>query len=510
MNQIGEYRQLTPFTNENAGTAEWCMVEKYGQKYFAKKFQSPVYPSRDLGLPEKKYASRVAKFHSAIDARKKLYQKLRENDEYKVFVIPEEVISYQYHICTIAKYITGNVKPEEICKLSEWQRIVLMRTLTLALMCVHNAGVVHSDMKPENVMIYQNEQNGSCALKLIDFDGSFYESNPPEDILGDPTYSAPEIYAMSTIPNVRLDHRIDVFALGIILHYFWTGKLPQKEEGLTLGQAALKSQTIILDPSLPVVLRDVIQQALQGNPEKRITTNDIYQKLGDLLKAYPVKIINLQEDKKKKGKKKPEASRDTPPARKTKPAPITKEKPEKKATITIICLTKSGTVLSTEKTEVEYGKSKTVYPPKIKDYQVITTPMTIYVNKDGKANISTVRFTYKSIYSKESEGISAGWKVFWAIVVIALVVFIAAKALAESSPISVQGISKQNTVPEVKPTYNLYIEDLRQDEPGSRLMRKRQLSVKDEDVLTANEQTNAVRRWIPGQENPKAQKKKTA
>ena len=273
MSQIGEYEQLTSFTNESAGTAEWCIAQKNGKQFFVKKFQSPVYPSKDLGLPEKKYNARVAKFHAAIESRKNMYHQLRENDKYGLFIIPVEVISYQYHICTIADYIIGNVRPDEICTLSEWQRIVLMRTLTLALMSVHNAGVIHSDMKPENVMIYQNELNGSCALKLIDFDGSFYESDPPEDISGDPTYFAPEAYAKQTMPAIRLDHRIDIFALGIILHYFWTGKLPYKDPEMTIGQAALKGEMIWMDPSVPVSLQEIIRQALAGNPDNRKTKN---------------------------------------------------------------------------------------------------------------------------------------------------------------------------------------------------------------------------------------------
>lgn len=188
MEQIGLYKQLTPFTSESAGTAEWCTAEKGGKKYFIKKFLSPVYPSKALGLPEKKYQSRVAKFHSAEASRKAMYRALREHDTSGVLVIPLEVINYQYHICTISEYIVGNVPSNQIYQLSEWQRLVLMRTLTLALINVHRAGFVHSDLKPDNILITQNPENGNCALKLIDFDGSFMASNPPEDVTGDPTF----------------------------------------------------------------------------------------------------------------------------------------------------------------------------------------------------------------------------------------------------------------------------------------------------------------------------------
>ena len=38
MEMIGSYEQLTPFTNENAGTSEWCRAQKDGRPYFIKKF----------------------------------------------------------------------------------------------------------------------------------------------------------------------------------------------------------------------------------------------------------------------------------------------------------------------------------------------------------------------------------------------------------------------------------------------------------------------------------------
>lgn len=428
LSQIGEYEQLTEFTNENAGTAEWCMAQKNGKQYFVKKFQSPVYPSMDLGLPEKKYNSRVAKFHAAIDSRKNMYHQLRENDKYGLFIIPVEVISYQYHICTIADYIIGNLRPDEICTLSEWQRIVLMRTLTLALMSVHNAGVIHSDMKPENVMIYQNENNGSCALKLIDFDGSFYESDPPEDISGDPTYSAPEIYAKQTMPAIQLDHRIDIFALGIILHYFWTGKLPYKDSDMTLGQAALKGKMIRMDSSVPVSLQEIIRQALEGNPEKRITTDEIYKKLGDLLAKYPVKIINLQENKKSEPPKKmvPKERTVSPKSSASEP-----KKPEvpRIISVPIVCANKYGFTVFNDKTEVECGKSKLVYAPKVSGYHIVSsTPISITADKDGKTNISVIRFTYDGDAPKEEKDTSSsGWKIFWALAIIAAILFLAIK-----------------------------------------------------------------------------------
>ena len=144
LGNIGLYKQITPFTNLNAGSAEWCRAEKGGRDYFIKKFQSPVYPSEELGLPEKKFKTRMARYHASETSRKSIYRALRENNRSGALVVPYEVISYQYHLCAVSDFVTGNLLPEQICRLSEWQRIVLMRTLTLALTDVHRAGIVQA------------------------------------------------------------------------------------------------------------------------------------------------------------------------------------------------------------------------------------------------------------------------------------------------------------------------------------------------------------------------------
>lgn len=401
MERIGLYKQLTPFTNENAGTAEWCMAEKDGIQYFVKKFQSPVYPSKDLGLPEKKYQSRVVKFHAAEESRKAMYRALRENDTSGTLVVPVEVINYQYHICTIAEYIVGNVSSNEIFRLSEWQRLVLMRTLTLALINVHRAGVVHSDMKPDNVLITQNPENGSCALKLIDFDGSFMASNPPEDVTGDPAYFAPEAYAMATMPGIRLDKRIDVFALGIIFHYFWTGKLPEKSADQTIGQCILKGETVKLDSSIPEQLRTIIKQSLEGNPDKRISEEQIYNGLEKILTSYPVKIINLQEGRKKKPA--PTGTRRTSATRETETT--------KSMSVPVMHCDKEGRTLRSHAIEIAYGGRGAAYAEKIPGYHVISSRerIEVSVDKDGNASEYPIRFIYEKEKQKNGFAKFFGW-----------------------------------------------------------------------------------------------------
>ena len=379
MERIGLYTQTTKFTTEHAGTAEWCKAERDGRQYFVKKFHSPVYPSKDIGLSEKMYKAGVEEFHEALTAKRDIYDHLRKCDQTGILVVPIEVLNYQFHICTIADFVTGNVSSEQVHLLSEWQRLILMRTLTLALMNVHMAGVVHSDMKPDNVLITQ-DQNGHCKLRLIDFDGSFIEANPPtdpEDVVGDPTFFSPEAYNLSMDEDICLDHRIDVFALGIIFHYYWCGKLPQKPEDQTIGECILRGGSVTLDESIPQVIKQLIQKMISANPDQRIALKQVYDVLGVQIERYPKLVVKLQ----------------------------LKEKPAtpKTTEVRIEFRTEGGDLLKYRPLKLLYDSKKTVEAEEIKGYQLVgSKTKEIFVDAKGHTT-SPVTFSYRKENNAENK-----------------------------------------------------------------------------------------------------------
>ena len=78
-------------------------------------------------------------------------------------------------------------------------------------------------------MIFRKLNSGKITGKIIDFDNCFWEKQPPapdEEIGGDQVYMAPETYVMMAEEEGRLDQKIDVFALGIVLHQIFTGEVP--------------------------------------------------------------------------------------------------------------------------------------------------------------------------------------------------------------------------------------------------------------------------------------------
>ena len=97
----------------------------------------------------------------------------------------------------------------------------ITRQLCQALWVLHSMGVVHRDVKPDNVIIRGNE------AVLIDFDASrVYKKEIQEDtqILGTTGFAAPEQYGLS-----QSDGRADIYALGVLLNIMLTGEHPSRK-----------------------------------------------------------------------------------------------------------------------------------------------------------------------------------------------------------------------------------------------------------------------------------------
>jgi predicted Ser/Thr protein kinase len=126
-----------------------------------------------------------------------------------------------------------------------------------ALQYAHDQGVVHRDIKPENVLL---DRTG--RVKIADFGLAKLLGKGPDDftlthtqqVMGTPRYMAPEqIERPSTV-----DHRADIYSLGVVLYEMLTGELP-------LGRFEPPSHKVEVD----VRIDQVVLRALEKAPERR-------------------------------------------------------------------------------------------------------------------------------------------------------------------------------------------------------------------------------------------------
>jgi eukaryotic-like serine/threonine-protein kinase len=153
--------------------------------------------------------------------------------------------------------------------------IPLMLGLAQALDAAHAAGIAHRDLKPENVFIAVRDR-GRAAVKLLDFGiAKLLTDSAPGDVktrtgtpLGTPQFMSPEQCRGKVV-----NHRTDIYSLGILIHRVLTGSLPFDSEDplelLNLQASALSPSMSSVHPSLPPALDEPVFQMLQKDPEDR-------------------------------------------------------------------------------------------------------------------------------------------------------------------------------------------------------------------------------------------------
>lgn len=165
-------------------------------------------------------------------------------------------------------------------------RLALDRTAALllpiaeALQHAHDAGIVHRDLKPENVFVQAGESGDAARSRLLDFGvARFYEPPPGTEgapvtalgtLVGTPAYMAPE----QALRPSECDHRVDVWALGVMLYEALSGCRPIEGNTApdTLRQLLVGAITPleVLSPELPRNVTEVVAAMLVRTPERRL------------------------------------------------------------------------------------------------------------------------------------------------------------------------------------------------------------------------------------------------
>ncbi len=158
----------------------------------------------------------------------------------------------------VMEYVDGvNLRElERAGKLSPREALQIVPQICEALQFAHDEGVVHRDIKPENILV---DKKG--RVKIADFGIAKILGAEQVDLtgtqaaIGTPHYMAPEQMEKPT----EVDHRADIFSLGVVFYEMLTGELP-------LGKFAPPSTRKV---EVDVRLDDVVLRALEKDPELR-------------------------------------------------------------------------------------------------------------------------------------------------------------------------------------------------------------------------------------------------
>jgi hypothetical protein len=164
-----------------------------------------------------------------------------------------------------------------------------------ALAASHHKGIVHRDLKSDNVMLLRRGQHD--FVKLLDFGIAKMTGNATSSqrtrtgiVMGTPQYMSPE----QCEGRSSIDHRTDIYALGILLYQMLTGRVPFV--GANFGEVLVQQMAFpplapsLIVPQISPHLEQVVLKALEKRQEHR------YARMDDMILALrdPVQYVEAQ------------------------------------------------------------------------------------------------------------------------------------------------------------------------------------------------------------------------
>jgi serine/threonine protein kinase/Flp pilus assembly protein TadD len=160
--------------------------------------------------------------------------------------------------------------------LSVERALEIARPLTRALAAAHQRGITHRDLKPANIMINQDG-----VVKVLDFGLAKLQADSGEHgdvatqtltaegaVVGTVPYMSPE-----QVQGKSVDHRTDIFSLGVILYEMTTGRRPFRgETSVELASSILRDAPEAIGetrPDIPGNLERIVARCLEKEPELR-------------------------------------------------------------------------------------------------------------------------------------------------------------------------------------------------------------------------------------------------
>ena len=287
MTEINGYQLSEAMTTRNAGFCCWGFCTKNSHEYFIKEFLSPVYPGDDSELSPKVIQRKQRLCETFFEDKKAFYMalsKCRTGNN----VVVEEFFRWGSKFYTVTDRIRSvGTDPRIVSRMDDVKKMTLLRSILYSVAVFHEAGIIHADIKPDNLLLKQT-LHAFYTAKIIDFDSGFLVGKVPRDVQGDFLYLSPEMFRRMNDEEVDITPKIDIFALGILFHQYWTGALPGIDPQYHyVFEAVLDGSAPVVNPAIPDPLRPMIGQMLQLDPNERPTARSLHYLLSNMDAPQP-------------------------------------------------------------------------------------------------------------------------------------------------------------------------------------------------------------------------------
>ena len=251
-----------------------------GEALFLKQFQEPTASSPDA--------------ENFLARQRLLLRRLQEIPEF--VCVEKDVFVHDGIIYKVSERITGRTLADELnqaetdlTRLTAEVRRINARVLAYTVAAVHDKGIAHLDLNPNNVFMERKfiESAGKerLVIRLIDFDYARVDgAPPPKPTPGTPGYSSPEHSNPDRLGFPGKDS--DVFALGIMLYEILARQYPYANDQDYLKRKAPYPTDLVswIAPSVA----ELMWRAISPNRKERPTARQLHQAL--IIKREPIRV----------------------------------------------------------------------------------------------------------------------------------------------------------------------------------------------------------------------------
>lgn len=249
-----------------------------------------VYRGRDLTLNRPVAIKVLSSNEGTLNQRTRILEEARKAAalEDRCIVTVYGVIENEGHSAIVMELIDGHELHNVSAVLEPKQLAKIFAEVARALASAHHEGILHRDIKPQNIVVTPAHE-----VRILDFGLSIRVGDIAKDeaFSGTVAYASPErLQGAASTPSS------DVFSLGVMIHECLTGRHPFSK----LGKPPTVSSILAGDPVIPRELRPEIPADLERlclaclsyKPENRPTAQEVYQSLQNILIDRPIQLAS--------------------------------------------------------------------------------------------------------------------------------------------------------------------------------------------------------------------------
>jgi len=212
-------------------------------------------------------------FFSRFQREEEIGSRLDHPSILKFYPVPEELRTRPYIVTEYLRGYTLSHLLTSVRPLPEKDAIKLASRLCEALVYMHGQGVVHRDLKPQNIMLCNDG-----TIRIVDFGIAKAEGRRMTFAGFTPAVGTPDYMAPEQVKGKRGDERTDIYSLGAMLYEMVVGETPfqcENENPLVIMNARVDGDPEAprkRNPKVSMQVEEIILHAMERDPKNRYKT----------------------------------------------------------------------------------------------------------------------------------------------------------------------------------------------------------------------------------------------